>query len=96
MPRRLPEPDIAAALAACPAWTRVGDTIERTWVLRDFDTAMAFVARVADVARALDHHPDLYNVYNRVRLSLTTHDAGGLTARDFAFARAADALSTDT
>jgi len=92
MPRRLHDAEIADALAACPSWARVGDTIERTWVLRDFDEAMAFIGRVADVARGLDHHPDLYNVYNRVRLSLTTHDAGGLTARDFAFARAVDAL----
>jgi 4a-hydroxytetrahydrobiopterin dehydratase len=90
---RLDEAAIAAKLAGVPAWTRTSpEWIERSWVFGDFDEAMAFIGQVADVARRLDHHPDLYNVYNRVRLKVSTHDAGGLTSLDFAFAEAVDAL----
>jgi 4a-hydroxytetrahydrobiopterin dehydratase len=55
---------------------------------------MAFINAVADVARALDHHPDLTNVFDRVTLAVTTHDAGGLTSLDVEFARRVNALPT--
>ena len=58
----------------------------RSWEFADFEDAMSFILAVADVARALDHHPNLANVYNRVELRVSTHDAGGLTSLDFEFA----------
>lgn len=91
--RRLTEHEVAQALEGLPGWS-LRDAQWLTWSREfgDFDEAMAFIQRVADIARRLDHHPDLYNVYNRVRLELTTHDAGGLTERDVAFAGAVSAL----
>lgn len=89
---RLDEAGISAGLETVPGWRREGDAIRRDYEFGDFDEAMAFINRVADVARALDHHPDLSNVYSRVGLTVSTHDAGGLTALDFEFARRVDAL----
>jgi 4a-hydroxytetrahydrobiopterin dehydratase len=77
-----------------PAWrfsAERGGTIRRDFVFADFVQAFAFMTRVALVAEKHDHHPEWSNVYNRVSITLTTHDAGGLTARDIALARAADA-----
>ena len=84
-------PEITAALATVPGWTQVGDGIERRYMFADFVAAFAFMTRVALLAEKADHHPEWSNVWNRVDVRLTTHDAGGLTARDFALARAIDA-----
>ncbi len=73
-----------------PGWTRNGDGIDRRYVFRDFTEAFGFMARVALLAEKADHHPEWSNVYNKVEIRLTTHDAGGLSARDFALARAID------
>lgn len=73
-------------------WTRAGDQIEKEVTLSDFRAAMAFVNQVADIAERLDHHPDISISWNRVGLSVSTHDSGGLTALDFELARAVDAL----
>jgi 4a-hydroxytetrahydrobiopterin dehydratase len=75
------------------AWSRDGDEIVRDLVFGDFAAAIAFVNRVADVAEARNHHPDiLVHGWNKVRLSVTNHSAGGLTEADFALAREIDAL----
>lgn len=81
-------------LAALPDWTpaRVGDAIERKFKFADFSEAFAFMARVALLAEKRDHHPEWFNVYNRVEITLTTHDAGGLSLRDVEMAEAIDAL----
>jgi len=80
--------EIDAALADLPGWTRDQDQwLRRDFTFADFDEAMAFIEAIANVARRLDHHPNLTNVYNRVGLALQTHDAGGITARDIAFIR---------
>lgn len=94
MTLRLTPPQIDAALASLPDWNLAeeGLAIRRELTFAGFDEAMAFIVALAEVARRLDHHPDLYNVYNRVTLRLSTHDAGGLTERDFAFAAGADAV----
>ena len=73
-------------------WTRAGDQIEKEVRLSDFRAAMAFVNQVADIAERLNHHPDISISWNRVGLSVSTHDSGGLTALDFDLARAVDAL----
>lgn len=80
---RLDEPEIARRLAALSGWERRGDEIRRTFVFPDFKASLAFVNRVGELAEAMDHHPDIDIRYSRVTLALTTHDAGGLTARDF-------------
>ena len=86
---------LAATLRAeLPDWqvgAERGGTIRRDFVFADFVQAFAFMTRVALVAEKHDHHPEWSNVYNRVSITLTTHDAGGLTAKDLALARAADA-----
>lgn len=81
-----------AALAALPHWTLSTDAlaITRTLTFADFAQAFGFMARVAIVAEKADHHPEWFNVYNRVEIRLTTHDAGGLSQRDIALAKAID------
>ena len=70
--------------------------IERTLKFADFNTAFAFMTRVALKAETMDHHPEWSNVYNRVEILLTTHDAGGLTAKDTDMARFIDQAATET
>jgi 4a-hydroxytetrahydrobiopterin dehydratase len=74
-------------------WRREGDQIVRDWEFKDFAAAMAFVNRVADAAEEANHHPDiLVHGWNKVRLSLTNHSAGGLTDADFQMAERFDEL----
>jgi 4a-hydroxytetrahydrobiopterin dehydratase len=87
---RLDETAIARALAATPGWERAGAALRRTYRFGDFRQAMAFVNGVAEAAERAGHHPDIDIRYNAVTLALTTHDAGGLTAKDFELARAID------
>ena len=87
---KLDDAAITAALATVPGWTRNGDGIERQYKFGNFVEAFAFMARVALLAEKADHHPEWSNVYNRVDVRLTTHDAGGLSKRDFALAKAID------
>ena len=92
MAQLLDEQDIASRLEDSP-WRREGDEIVREWQLEDFAAAMAFVNRVAEVAEAANHHPDiLVHGWNKVRLSLTNHSAGGLTDADFEMAARIDQL----
>ncbi len=69
-----------------------GKAIEKRFVFTDFAEAFAFLTRIAGHAEAVDHHPEFTSVWNRVDLRLTSHDAGGVTARDVDLARAIDAL----
>lgn len=85
--------DIAAALRDLPDWTRApGErpALTRSLVFGDFNAAFGFMTRVALHADKVDHHPEWSNVYNRVEVLLTTHDAGGVTARDLDMARFID------
>jgi 4a-hydroxytetrahydrobiopterin dehydratase len=84
-----------AALAKdLPHWSMVDgrDAITRSVRFADFSAAWGFMARVALLAEKHDHHPEWSNVWNRVEITLTTHDAGGLSARDVALAKGIDAL----
>ena len=94
MIQRLDEAEVAALLAAHPDWTLAGDGlgIERAFRFADFVAAFGFMTRVAILAEKADHHPEWSNVYNRVKIRLTTHDAGGLSVRDADMAAAIDAL----
>ena len=84
---------IILALSAIPQWQRNGEIISRTFAFKDFPGAMDFVNAVAELAGQAQHHPDVDIRWNKVTLALTTHDAGGLTEKDFALARQCDALS---
>lgn len=84
---------IAIALASLPNWKQNGDVIFRTFQFRDFPAAIKFVNAAAEVAEHEWHHPDIDIRWNKVTLALTTHDAGGLTEKDFALAKKFDALS---
>lgn len=81
-------------LRALPNWTlsREGKAIERKLEFADFSEAFGFMTRVAIMAEKRDHHPEWFNVYNRVEITLTTHDAGGLSLRDVKMARRIDEL----
>jgi len=96
MPRiaRLTDEERAAALAALPEWRLADDAsgISRSVRFRDFVEAFGFMAKVALLAERADHHPEWSNVYNRVDIRLTTHDANGLSVRDVALAKEIDAL----
>jgi 4a-hydroxytetrahydrobiopterin dehydratase len=75
-------------------WSREGEQIVRDWQFKDFNEAIAFVNKVADAAEEANHHPDiLVHGWNKVRLSLTNHSAGGLTEADFEMAQKIDGLS---
>jgi 4a-hydroxytetrahydrobiopterin dehydratase len=91
---RLTDAERDALLAEHPAWTLRDDglAIEREFKFKDFNQAFGFMTRVALYAEKADHHPEWFNVYNRVRITLTTHDAGGLSERDVAMARAIEGM----
>ena len=88
---KLTEDQIKQELDQLREWSEVTDAIQRTYQFKDFAQAMAFVNRVADHAEAMDHHPDILVRYNKVSLTLSTHDAGGITEKDFALAKQCDA-----
>lgn len=90
---KMDEPKIILALSALPQWKRAGQVIARTYEFADFVTAMKFVNAVASLAEQAQHHPDIDVRWNKVTLALTTHDAGGLTEKDFALASQCDALA---
>ena len=87
---RLDDAGVGQALRQTPGWERAGSEIRRTYRFKDFREALAFVNRVGDLAEGAGHHPDIDIRYNAVTLALTTHDAGGLSAKDFELARAID------
>lgn len=91
---KLSDEERAVALADLPQWTAVADPdgISRRFTFPDFVSAFGFMTRVAISAEKADHHPEWSNVYNRVDIILTTHDAGGLSQRDIDLAKAIDAL----
>jgi 4a-hydroxytetrahydrobiopterin dehydratase len=88
---RLSDEVITTRLASLSGWTRDAGEIRKTYTFESFSAAIAFANRVAELAEAQDHHPDILVQYRKVTLALTSHDAGGLTARDFRLAQAIDA-----
>lgn len=84
--------DLNNRLRGLPEWKIVSGELTRTFQFEDFNTALSFVNHVGRLAEEAGHHPDIDIRYNRVRLGLVTHDAGGLTAKDFDLAARADRL----
>lgn len=83
------------ALSDLKGWTKVRgrDAIEKTYLFKDFNEAFGFMSRVALAAEKADHHPEWFNVYNRVHVVLTTHDAKGLSERDVKLGRFMDKIA---
>lgn len=92
-PKKLSPEEVAARLDELPGWDLDGGKLHRSYRFTDFNEAFGFMARVALVAETLNHHPEWSNVYDRVVVHLTTHDAGGLTDLDFALAAKMDAFA---
>ena len=92
-PPLLSHDEIDSWLASHPLWQRDGQMLKRSLQFGDFSEAFAFMTRVAIMAEKADHHPEWFNVYNRVDIAITTHDAGGLTVYDTDFAAAVDAMA---
>lgn len=85
--KNLTETQIADAVAELPGWSVDGDALVSDWRFANFDVAFGFMTRIAVEAERLDHHPEWSNVYNRVTIRLSTHDAGGITTLDTALAQ---------
>ncbi len=83
------------AMARLKGWNKVRgrDAIHKAYRFKDFNEAFGFMGRVALTAEKMDHHPEWLNVYNRVEITLTTHDAGGVSERDVALARFIDSIA---
>ena len=89
----LSQQEIISLLATLPDWKIEGGELTHTYVFNNFVTALAFVNQIGAVAEKVGHHPDIDIRYNRVRLALITHDAGGLTGKDFDLAQCADQIA---
>ena len=91
---KLSDDAIDHALSELDGWAKlpVRSAIHKTFLFKDFNQAWGFMSRCALLAEQLNHHPEWFNVYNRVEITLTTHDAGGLSLRDVKMARKIDAL----
>lgn len=90
--KKLTNQEIQDRMNEIPNWRLEEDSIVRDWSFNDFSEAMDFINQIARLAEDHDHHPELFNVYNKVTLKFSTHDAGGLTNRDFKIARDIDSL----
>ena len=86
MRQKLSDLEIQRALGSLSGWSRRGDTLTKTFTFEKFADGIAFVDRVAKVADTMDHHPDIDIRYTRITLSLSTHDAGGITQSDLTLA----------
>jgi 4a-hydroxytetrahydrobiopterin dehydratase len=95
MTQRLSAEERKSALAALSGWAEVSgrEAIARTYVFKDFNEAFGFMSRAALVAEKSDHHPEWRNVYKTVEVELSTHDAGGVTAKDVELAKAMNAIA---
>jgi 4a-hydroxytetrahydrobiopterin dehydratase len=93
---KLSDTEIQTRLADLPDWSELNGAIQRTFQFPDFVSSMQFVNQVADAAEGLNHHPDILIRYNKVTLTLSTHDASGITDRDFDLALQIDRMAPPT
>ena len=84
--------EIEESLKKFPTWSLVEGSIQRKFKFKDFSEALSFIVRVGLLAEKQGHHPEIFNIYNNVTLSLDTHDAGGITEKDFLLAADVDKL----
>ncbi len=90
---KLPPEEVERRLAELDGWTIRSGKLHKDFTFDSFVRAFGFMSSVALVAESMDHHPEWFNVYNRVSIDLTTHDAGGISHKDFELAARADALA---
>lgn len=90
---KLKQTEISEHLKTLKEWSLNEGKLYKEYKFKDFVTAFAFMTKVADVAEALNHHPEWFNVYDIVKISLTTHDVGGISQNDFFLARKIDELA---
>ena len=90
---KLSDDEVRDGLARLPGWEREGDTIVKVYELESFPAVVDFVGRIAELAEAANHHPDLDIRYRKVRVALSTHDEGGITEKDVALATEIEALA---
>ncbi len=90
---KLTATDLNTQLAGLPNWSLAGGKLHREYSFADFAQAIGFITMAALKIEVLDHHPEWSNVYNRVRVDLSTHDAGGITMKDFALAEILDKVA---
>lgn len=87
---RLSESEVMHELEGLPGWLDEHGALRKEFTFKTFAAAMTFINQVADIVRSQRHHPEIWNSYNRVRLTLTTHDEGGISDKDVAFAHAVE------
>ena len=90
---KMTDAEVETALDTLPGWTMQGGKLTRELKLHDFVEAFGLMTQIALVAEAMDHHPEWFNVYNRLRIQLTTHDCGGISQRDVAMAMRINVLA---
>ena len=88
----LSKDEITTHLESLDKWALDGDAIKREWIFQDFSEAMDFINMIAVIAENHNHHPEIFNVYNRVTLRFNTHDAGGITEKDILIAKDIDKI----
>lgn len=93
MQAKLTAAEIEQQLSGLPGWTITAGKLHREYAFSNFVSAFGFMAQTALVAEAMNHHPEWFNVWNRVVVDLTTHDAGGITKNDFELARRMEAIA---
>lgn len=92
-PVKMSGPEIELALTKLPAWQVVNGKLHREYKFTDFVHAFGFMTQAALIAESMNHHPEWFNVYHTVRIDLTTHDAGGISNKDFELARKLETLA---
>jgi 4a-hydroxytetrahydrobiopterin dehydratase len=90
--KKLTQTELDTAIAQLSEWKLVNNKLNKTFKFKDFVTAFGFMTKVAIVSEKMDHHPEWFNVYNRVTIDLTTHDAGGISNLDIDLAKKIDGL----
>lgn len=90
--KTLSETQIAASIQNLNGWSFANNALEKNFQFKDFKEALAFIVKLGSIAEEQNHHPELFNVYNKVELRLSTHDAGGVTEKDVDLAKAVDNL----
>jgi 4a-hydroxytetrahydrobiopterin dehydratase len=90
--QKLTDDQVREELKGLPGWSLENGKLHKEFVFKDFMQAFGFMTRAALYAEKMDHHPEWFNVYNKIRVDLTTHDAGGITTKDVALAKAFESL----
>ncbi len=93
MAEKLSEAQVSERIKGLDGWSEINGAIQRTYQFKDFVTSMEFVGKAAQLAEERQHHPDILIRYNKVTLTLSTHDVGGITEKDFEYAKTVDGMA---